>query len=87
MKLKAALLSFILLTTIISRATNYYWVGGSGNWSDYASHWATTSGGSTFHSQVPTTNDDVFFDANSFTVCELSLSRHITLSLQLKFSI
>ncbi len=47
-------------------ADDYYWVGGSGNWSDI-NHWATTSGGSVLHAQVPTPNDDVFFDANSFT--------------------
>src|SRR6185436_18369223 len=44
----------------------YYWVGGTGNWSDYANHWATTSGGTTFHSTFPSPSDDVYFDANSF---------------------
>jgi gliding motility-associated-like protein len=47
-------------------AADYYWIGGSGNWSDI-SHWATTSGGTTTYLQVPTPNDDVHFDANSFT--------------------
>lgn len=47
-------------------ATAYYWVGGTGNWSD-VSHWATSSGGTTFHTQPPTANDDVYFDGNSFT--------------------
>jgi gliding motility-associated-like protein len=47
-------------------AANYYWVGGSGSWSDI-SHWATTSGGSIRHLQIPTPNDDVYFDVNSFT--------------------
>jgi len=46
---------------------NYYWVGEGGLWSDFASHWATTSGGSTFHSSAPAALDDVYFDANSFT--------------------
>ncbi len=45
----------------------YYWVGNGGDWSDFANHWATTSGGSTFHTSAPTVNDDVFFDANSFS--------------------
>ncbi len=45
----------------------YYWVGNTGNWSNYSQHWATTSGGSTFHTTVPTDDDDVFFDENSFT--------------------
>ncbi len=46
-------------------SADYYWVGGSGDWSEYSTHWATTSGGSTFHTDVPTTSDDVYFDANS----------------------
>ena len=61
------LLSVITLLGLSTHAVNYYWVGGSGNWSDFSNHWATTSGGTTFHTQVPTSNDDVFFDANSFT--------------------
>lgn len=40
-----------------------YWVGGTGNYNDTA-HWSTTSGGSSGAS-VPTSTDDVFFDANS----------------------
>ncbi|MCD4734637.1 MAG: hypothetical protein K8R53_01215, partial [Bacteroidales bacterium] len=44
-----------------------YWVGGTGNWSDYANHWATSSGGATFHNQVPALDDNVYFDANSFS--------------------
>ncbi|MCX6240421.1 MAG: hypothetical protein NTX43_01245 [Bacteroidetes bacterium] len=49
-----------------SIAINYYWIGGSGSWSDI-NHWVTTSGGGINHLQVPTPFDDVFFDANSFT--------------------
>lgn len=45
----------------------YYWVGGAGNWSDYAHHWAYSSGGTIMHNTAPTQNDNVFFDANSFT--------------------
>ncbi|MFZ4796988.1 MAG: PKD domain-containing protein [Bacteroidia bacterium] len=45
----------------------YYWVGGTGNWSDYAHHWAYSSGGSILHNTPPNQFDDVFFDANSFT--------------------
>ncbi|MFL5762689.1 MAG: T9SS type A sorting domain-containing protein [Bacteroidia bacterium] len=58
------LLVFFCLNT---HAANYYWVGGSGNWSDHTNHWATTSGGMVFHIQVPSPLDNVFFDANSFT--------------------
>lgn len=47
-------------------ALDYYWVGGSGLWSDHNNHWATTSGGNVFHDQVPQSMDNVFFDENSF---------------------
>ncbi len=47
-------------------AEDYFWVGGSGNWSDL-NHWATISGGSVLHAQIPTPDDDVLFDNNSFT--------------------
>ncbi len=42
----------------------YYWVGGTGNWSD-GKHWALSSGGSGCGC-IPTDSDDVFFDGNSF---------------------
>ena len=35
-------------------------------WSDHNNHWATSSGGNIFHDQVPTSMDNVYFDANSF---------------------
>lgn len=43
-----------------------YWVGGSGNWSDNTNHWSDTSGGSPGASK-PTSADNVYFNANSFT--------------------
>jgi gliding motility-associated-like protein len=52
--------------SLSSRSADYYWVGGSGNWSDI-SHWVTTSGGTVNHIVIPTAFDNVFFDANSFT--------------------
>ncbi len=57
---------FFFCTSLTTNAANYYWIGGTGNWSD-PTHWATTSGGATLHNQIPTAVDDVFFDANSFT--------------------
>ena len=47
-------------------AADYYWVGGNGNWSDIT-HWRTASGGTTQQNTVPSGADNVFFDANSFT--------------------
>ncbi len=55
------------LINFYAYSQDYYWVGNSGNWSDFSNHWATTSGGSTFHTTAPGTNNNVFFDENSFT--------------------
>lgn len=44
-----------------------YWVGGTGNWSDATNHWATSSGGSPGVGNIPTSSDNVYFDANSFS--------------------
>jgi hypothetical protein len=63
---KKLTLIIILLGSLKAKGANYYWVKGSGSWSDLT-HWATSSGGSTFHNQVPTFKDNVYFDANSFT--------------------
>ena len=47
---------------------NRYWVGGTASWDNTAgTKWATTSGG-TGGASVPTTADDVFFDASSGAV-------------------
>lgn len=67
MRKKVILLFSTFAIVLTSGAANYYWVGGTGNWTDFANHWATSSGGSVFHIQVPGPADDVFFDANSFT--------------------
>ncbi|HKR05486.1 MAG TPA: hypothetical protein VJY62_12700, partial [Bacteroidia bacterium] len=68
--LKFLFLQFLLFGALFidkTHASDYYWVGGTGNWSDYANHWATTSGGLIFHIQIPGLSDNVYFDANSFT--------------------
>ena len=54
----------------------YYWVGGTGNWSD-VSHWATSSGGDEFQDIPPTSDDSVYFDENSFT----SLGQTVTVDV------
>lgn len=43
----------------------YYWVGGSGNWSDATNHWSTSSGGSPAVGNTPTSSDTVNFDSSS----------------------
>ena len=57
--------------------SNYYWVGGSGSWSDI-NHWRTTSGGAGIPGVVPGPTDDVFFDANSgFTSSSKTISLNV----------
>jgi hypothetical protein len=57
--------------------TDLYWVGDGGPWHD-ASHWASTSGGSTTgNTCVPNVFTNVHFDANSFTTS----GRAVTLDL------
>jgi hypothetical protein len=51
-----------------------YWIGGSGSWTDTAK-WSTSSGGSGGAS-VPTSTDNVFFDANSHTGANISVSNY-----------
>ena len=41
-----------------------YWVGGTGNWSDYTNHWAASSGGAP-NETLPGSGDNVIFDAAS----------------------
>lgn len=68
---------FLLLTCslLISQvsADDYYWIGGSGNWSDI-NHWAQSSGGSVLHIQIPTSEDNVFFDKNSFSEADQTVT-------------
>ena len=61
---KKILLSLLLLINLFLFAENKYWVGGAGNWQDI-SHWSTQSGGKAGAS-LPTIDDLVIFDENSF---------------------
>ncbi len=67
MTAKTTLVGLLLFFNVtISQATDYYWVGNGGVWTD-SLHWSLSSGGAV----VPTTpneNDNVFFDANSFSL-------------------
>lgn len=59
--------SFSIILSYTSDNDNslaYYWIGGSGDWSD-SGHWSLTSGGVS-SGVLPTINDRVFFDENSF---------------------
>ena len=69
--LRISSVSLFLLLFLMQKPVQagvYYWVGGTGKWSQFNTHWATTSGGLVFHVQTPTPNDTAIFDANSFTM-------------------
>ncbi len=68
MQLKLYKFIFLVMSILNAHSmeAQYYWVGDGGNWSDFSTHWATTSGGSTFHTSAPTVNDSVFSEAYSF---------------------
>ncbi|MBV6485583.1 MAG: hypothetical protein KFKLKKLM_02153 [Flavobacteriales bacterium] len=75
------LLTFSLLVAVSQVfAGDFYWVGNSGNWND-ASHWSNTSGGKGGFG-VPTSNDNVFFDDNSFskTSVEIKITSSISIN-------
>jgi hypothetical protein len=72
---KQALILVLALISFNLSATNLYWVGGTGNWSD-SNHWSLSSGGATSGS-IPTSVDNVFFDANSFTGASQSVTTDI----------
>ncbi|MBC8488449.1 MAG: hypothetical protein H8D45_20670, partial [Bacteroidetes bacterium] len=57
------ILTFIILlfpVVIYGQGDNFYWIGGTGNWSDTL-HWSSETGG------IPSQINNVIFDANSFT--------------------
>ena len=70
-------LAFLFLKNLHSQ-DNYYWVGGSGNWSNYSSHWATSSGGNIFHTTTPSSDDNIFFDSNSFSAANQIVTLNVT---------
>ncbi|MFH0867236.1 MAG: hypothetical protein V1904_13660, partial [Bacteroidota bacterium] len=73
-------LFFILFHAPQLDAVNYYWVSGTGNWDDLT-HWAMSSGGTAYHVQIPTANDDVIFDGNSFTGSGQSVTINVSTAL------
>src|SRR5690554_3117754 len=63
MKTKIFLLLFFCSLSFVSLSADYYWVNGSGNWSEQ-SHWSLTSGGPPATS-LPGNADNVIIDVNS----------------------
>ena len=77
----------LLIAGTRANAATYYWVGGSGNWSELH-HWSATSGGAgNAFSQPPTIADDVIFNRLSFTAVKQVVSCTTTASCKrLNFS-
>jgi alpha-tubulin suppressor-like RCC1 family protein len=59
-------LAFIAFLSNDLNAQVYYWVGGSGNWTDTL-HWSNESNGAPNAGVPPTANSTVIFDGESFT--------------------
>ncbi len=64
---KSLLFFFIVFAASLtsSKAANRYWVGGTGVWNN-SEHWSVNSGGAGGAS-IPSSNDDVFFNQQSFS--------------------
>jgi phage baseplate assembly protein gpV len=60
----------------VAASTSYYWIGGTGNWSDPA-HWSTVSGIASGNTCTPSMQDNVIFDGGS----GLSGSKSVTLDV------
>lgn len=68
MKKNIILLIHLLSISYTALSADYFWVNNGGNWSDFSNHWATTSGGSTMQTSPPKIEDNVYFDAASFSI-------------------
>jgi len=62
---KICMLLFFTISFHLTQAATYYWVGGSGSWTDL-SHWSLTSGGTISPTSIPSPTDDVIIDTQSF---------------------
>ena len=62
---KYLLIVICLVQVVFLPASNRYWVGGTGNWNS-ASHWSESNGGAG-GAMIPTADDDVIFNQNSFS--------------------
>jgi hypothetical protein len=65
----------ITLAVLTSVAADFYWIGGTGNWND-ATKWSNASGGAGGFG-VPTNADNVFFDVNSFSASDQTLTINV----------
>lgn len=80
------LVSILLMTSFRLVATDYFWVGGNGNWGDI-NHWSTSSGGSVLHNKTPGSGDNVYFDSNSFSTSNGVVSINVQTAFCALFSV
>jgi len=68
-------------TITTGSGTDYYWVGGTGDWND-PTQWSLTTGGTpqTSSGCTPTPADNVYFDANSFTAASQIVTLNVDAS-------
>ncbi len=59
--------SLLLPVSVHAAPADAYWVGGSGNWSDAATHWSDSDGGAPNAANLPDSTSNVWFTANSDT--------------------
>lgn|SRR5690625_90797 len=63
---RKSFLSILLMFPVVLAAQDYYFVAGEdGRWSNIQ-NWRTSSGGSVQHNVVPSANDNIIIDENSF---------------------
>ena len=74
LKLHLLTTSFLLLGSIVSAQTDYYWVGSTGNqlWSD-PTNWSFTSGSLAAAPNHPQNGDNVIFDGGSVSSCTMDI--------------
>ena len=58
-----------------------FWVNNSGNWSDNTNHWANASGNTSAGASIPTSADNVLFDASSFTLASQVVTANSTANM------
>lgn len=85
--MKAGLTLILFALGISLYSADYYWIGGSGDWSDI-NNWATSSGGNINYNTVPSASDNVIFDQNSFpnNNCVVNFNLPQTICRDLDFS-
>jgi Leucine-rich repeat (LRR) protein len=66
MKRTIYVIALTLFINTVCSAQDYYWISNGGDWKNPA-HWSLTSGG-TSAGVVPAATNNVYFDANSFTL-------------------